>query len=80
MLGLEELLGGPDSSLACVFDALPDAFPGIGAGGDIQQSLVGCGILDTAAALPFTVSTIGRLLFLICLMKSPERRRKVVRD
>jgi hypothetical protein len=33
-----------------------------------------------AAAFPFTVSTTGRLLFLICFMKSPERRRKVVSD
>src|ERR1700676_2204869 len=33
-----------------------------------------------AAAFPFTVSTTGRLLFLSCFMKSPERRRKVVSD
>src|SRR5208283_3182745 len=33
-----------------------------------------------AAAFPLTVSTTGRLLFLSCFMKSPERRRKVVSD
>src|SRR5450759_3548319 len=33
-----------------------------------------------AAAFPFTVSTTGRLLFLSCFMKSPDRRRKVVSD
>src|SRR5258708_23865593 len=33
-----------------------------------------------AAAFPLTVSTAGRLLFLSCFMKSPERRRKVVSD
>src|SRR5271165_3264554 len=33
-----------------------------------------------AAALPLTVSTTGRLLFLSCFMKSPERRRNVVSD
>src|ERR1700676_2914669 len=33
-----------------------------------------------AAAFPFTVSTTGRLLFLSCFMKSPERRRNVVSD
>src|SRR6266568_3965406 len=33
----------------------------------------------TAAAFPFTVSTTGRLLFLICLRNSLEWRRKVVR-
>ncbi|SPF37527.1 hypothetical protein SBA4_2010032 [Candidatus Sulfopaludibacter sp. SbA4] len=30
--------------------------------------------------MPFTVSTTGRLLFLSCFMKSPERRRNVVSD
>src|SRR6202142_836960 len=33
-----------------------------------------------AAAFPFTVSTMGRLLFLRCFMKSPDERRKVVKD
>src|SRR5208283_1673217 len=33
-----------------------------------------------AAALPLTVSTTGRLLFLRCFMKSPDRRRNVVSD
>src|SRR5690348_6736987 len=33
-----------------------------------------------AAAFPFTVRITGRLLFLSCFMKSPERRRKVVSD
>src|ERR1035438_3587526 len=33
-----------------------------------------------AAAFPFTVSTTGRLVFLSCFMKSPDRRRNVVRD
>src|ERR1022692_3216111 len=33
-----------------------------------------------AAALPFTVSTTGRLLFLSCFIKSPDRRRKFVSD
>src|SRR5208283_177435 len=33
-----------------------------------------------AAAFPFTVSTTGRLVFLSCFIKSPERRRKVVSD
>src|ERR1039458_5440185 len=33
-----------------------------------------------ASALPFTVSTTGRLLFLRCFIKSPDRRRNVVSD
>jgi hypothetical protein len=74
MLGLEfleELLGWADSPFSYVFHALPGAFPGVG--GYVQQALVGFGILKpTAAALPFTVSTTGRLLFLICFMKSPR--------
>lgn len=38
------------------------------------------GGLLNASRLPFTVKTTGRLLFLSCFMKSPERRRNVVSE
>ena len=48
----------------------------IGTGRNVEQALIGFGILHEAAAFPFTVSTTGRLVFLSCFMKSPDRRRK----
>ena len=68
------------ASVGYVIKPLTDAFLCIGAGGNVEQALIGFGVLHEAAAFPFTVSTTGRVLFLSCFMKSPERRRKVVSD
>jgi len=68
------------ASVGYVIQALTDAFLCIRAGGNVEQPLIGFSILHYSPAFPFTVSTTGRLLFLSCFMKSPERRRKVVSD
>ena len=63
-----------------IVQTLADALFRVRSGGNVEQALVGFASCTMAAAFPFTVSTTGRLLFLICFMKSPERRRKVVSD
>jgi hypothetical protein len=83
MLGFEvreKLPCRPGLPLFHVFESLANSFVRVGAGGDIEQTLVGLGICTMAAALLFTMSTMGRLVFFNCFMKSPDRRRKVVND
>jgi hypothetical protein len=55
MLGLEfleEFLCRPDSPFSRVFHALPNAFPRVGARGNIQQALVSFGILNYRRSFP----------------------------
>lgn len=76
----EKFSDGSASAFFHVFEALPDAFLGRGEGCNIEQALIGPASCTMAAAFLSTVSTTGRLLFLSCFIKSPERRRKVVSD
>jgi hypothetical protein len=63
-----------------LFEALTDALISIGAGRNVEEALIGLRVLHHRGGLALHVSTKGRLLFLSCFMKSPERRRKVVSD
>jgi hypothetical protein len=74
----EKLPRWPRPSLFHILQSLPDAFLFIRAGCDVEQALIGIGVLHNGRSLP--VSTTGRLLFLSCFMKSPDWRRKVVSD
>jgi hypothetical protein len=83
MLGFElgeKLPRWPCPSCFHILQTLTDSFVFIRAGGNIEQALIGLGILHHSRGLPFTVSTTGRLLFLSCFKKSPDCRRKVVSD
>jgi hypothetical protein len=50
---LEKLPRRPDLPLFCVLQSLPDALPGIGVGGNIQQPLVRFCVLNYGRCLPF---------------------------
>lgn len=67
MLGLEfveELPGGPQPSLPGVLQALADALIRIGAGGDVEQALVGFRILHNSRGLPIYREDHGALALL----------------
>jgi hypothetical protein len=42
---VKDVSGRASASVGHVIPPLADAFPGIGAGGDVEQSLIGCGVL-----------------------------------
>ena len=44
--GLQSFARGAHTTLLCVFDTLSDALKGIGLCGDVEQALIGFGILD----------------------------------
>jgi hypothetical protein len=48
---LQCFTGWTHTTLLCVFDALPDSLKGIGLRGDIEQTLIGFGILDDSFRL-----------------------------
>src|SRR5579872_2377961 len=50
---VEELVGVAESSLTVVLKTLPDAFSCIGLCGDIEQSLIGLGVLHYGSRLAF---------------------------
>jgi len=77
---VEELPRGPCSSFFHILQTLADAFLRVGTGGNVKQALIGLGVLHDGRGLPLHPKHHGRLLFLSCFMKSPERRRKVVSD
>ena len=82
MLGfeiVEKLSRRPDLSFFRVRQPLTDAFLHIGMGGNIEQALVGFGILHDSRCLSLHRKHHGALCFLSCF-KSPDRRRKVVSD
>jgi hypothetical protein len=77
----EKLSRAPDPALFGVLQTLAGALLGIGTGGDVEQALVGFGVLhDGRRPPPHSQHTTGRLVFLSCFMKSPDRRRNVVSD
>ena len=77
----KKFLRGPNLSFFRVIQALTDAFLRIDTGGNIEQSLIGLGILDDGRRLPLHGEHHRALASLLsCFMKSPERRRKVVSD
>jgi len=57
---LEELPSRTAFTLTKVFQALPDAFVDVGLGGEVEEALVGGGVLDDGFGLPLTVRIIGR--------------------
>jgi hypothetical protein len=74
------LFGAPGTSVGHVIEPLADSLFQICAGGDIEQTLVGFGVLHDGRRLPLHGEHHRGLLFFSCLMKSPARRRKVVSD
>jgi hypothetical protein len=77
---LEKLPRPPHLPVFRVVQTLTDVFLCIGASGNVEQTLIGFGILHDGRCLPFHGSTTGRLVLLSCFIKSPDRRRKVVID
>jgi hypothetical protein len=77
---VKRILGRTCAAVGYVIKPLADALVHIGTGGDVEQSLIGFGILHNSLGLAFHGEHDGPLAFLSCFMKSPERRRKVVSD
>jgi hypothetical protein len=66
MLGFEvreKLPRRPDPALFHVLQTLTDAFLGIGAGGNVEQALIGCGVLHDGRRLSFHSKDDGTLRF-----------------
>ena len=77
---VEYFFGGASASVGYVIKALTDTFHGVGTGRNVEQALIGVGILHDSRCFALHRKHHGRLLFLTCFMTSPERRRKVVKD
>jgi hypothetical protein len=65
------------ASVRYVIKSLTDAFLGIGAGSNVEQPLIGFGVLHDCRCLPLHGEHYGALA---AFMKSPDRRRNVVSD
>jgi hypothetical protein len=77
---VEYFFGGASASVGYVIEALTDTFHGAGTGRNVEQALIGVGIVHDSRCFALHRKRHGHLLFLSCFMKSPERRRKVVKD
>lgn len=77
---VEHIAGQPGATVLHVVDPLPDGFEDIGARGDIEKALIGFGVLDDGFGLAFDGQYHWVPALFEVLMKSPERRRKVVSD
>ena len=75
---VEHLTGWTCPAVDRVVRALPDCLVNIRAGRDIQQPLVGLGVLYDR--LGFALDSQDHRPFAPCLRNSPELRRKAVSD
>jgi hypothetical protein len=60
----EKLSGWPESSILYVFQALTDAFLGIGSRGNVEQALISLGVLHDSRGLPVHRKHHGTLALL----------------
>src|SRR5690349_4620144 len=78
---VQSFTSGPRTTLLYVFDALPDAFKCIGLRGDVEQALIGFGILDDRFRLSIDGKNQRFLRFLEQLHELPriaaERRHRL---
>jgi hypothetical protein len=80
---VEYFFGGASESVGYVIKALTDTFHGVGTGRNVEQALIGLGILHDSRCFALHRKHHGALTLLELfheVMKSPERRRKVVKD
>ena len=77
---VEKLSDWSCTAMCYVVEPLANTFPSIGARGDVEQALIGFGVLHDGCSFAVNRSTTGRLVFLSCFMKSPDDRRNVVSD
>jgi hypothetical protein len=75
---LQSFPRGAHATSLCVFDALPDSLNRIGLCGDVEQTLIGFGILDDRFRLSIDRKNQRFLRFLSCFMSFPGLRRNVV--
>jgi hypothetical protein len=72
MLGFEflkELLDRPHPALSRILQTLPDAFPGVGASGNVEQALVSFRILNYRCGFPIHGEDHGTLALLDLLQE-----------
>ena len=68
---IEKLPRGPSLSFFPTLKALPDTFLGVGLSSNIEQSLIGFGVLHDGC-FPLHCEYHGTLAFLSCFMKSHD--------
>ncbi len=82
----EEVSGGSELAVFHVFATLADSFPGVGLGGEVEQPLVGGGVLHEGSGLSLNGQHHGTFAFLELLQEfaraAAERRQRpdVLRD
>jgi hypothetical protein len=78
---VEKLPRGPSLSFFRTFKALPDAFLSVGMGSNIEQSLIGFGVLHDCGCFPLHCEYHGALAFLKLLYEiagtTPESRQRL---
>jgi hypothetical protein len=78
---LQSFTRGTHTTLLCVFDALPDSLKCVGLRGDVEQALIGFGILDDRFRLSIDGKNQRFLRFLELLHELPriaaERRHRL---
>lgn len=77
---VEDLSRRAGATVGYVLQTLANRLLGIRACCDVQQSLISLGVLHHGGGFSFNRQHYRALTLLSCLMKSPERRRKVVSD
>jgi hypothetical protein len=78
---VEKLPRGPSLSFFRTLKALSDAFLGVGMGGNIEQSLIGFGILHDGGCFPLHCEYHGTLAFFKLFYEiagtTPESRQRL---
>jgi hypothetical protein len=77
---VEHLLGRSCAATGYVIKPLADSFVYVGASGDVEQPLIGSGILDDRFGLALHGENHRPPALLELFHEIPERRRKVVSD
>jgi len=77
---VEHLARQPSASMGYIVQPLANRLVYIRSRRDIQEPLIGCRVLHNCGGSALYREHTGRLLFRSCFMKSPERRRKAVRE
>jgi hypothetical protein len=76
----EELARRPRSSISDVVFALPERLVNVGPRGDVEQTLIGFGVLHHRLSLTIDGQNDRALTFFQLLEKFPDWRRKLVSD
>jgi hypothetical protein len=77
---VKHLFCGAVTTAGYIVQTLTNAFLGVGAGGDVEQPLIGLGILHNGGCLPLNCEHDGAFTLLQLLQKLARAGRKIVSD